>query len=176
MEAPVTLMFAQRSIVSLIFCNLLTYRLESNVQFFSFNILTIFEQPCTYYARCQKLKVEKSCPWPSINSWFSKINNYKDTFKIMENVNSIHIKIQFAFSYIVGQEALVGHCSGLLVSTEALISVLPGLFSSDSSQGDPMVKVITLHKVKSLLRDNIHTIWLLLGYWSSAALLNWSQV
>ena len=71
---------------------------------------------------------------------------------------------------------VVGHCSGLLFSTEALISVLPELLSLDGSQGGPMVKIITLHKVKSLLRDSIHTIWLLLGYWSSAALLNWSQV
>ena len=70
----------------------------------------------------------------------------------------------------------MGHCSDFLFSTKALISVLPGLLSSGSSQGGPMVKIITLHKVRSLLRDSIHTIWLLLGYWSSAALLNWSQV
>ena len=180
MEGPVTLTFAHSSIVFLIFCNLLIYGLVSNVQFFSFNILTIFEQLYTSCARCQKLKVEKSCPWPSINSWFSEIHNYKDTFKIMENVNLIHITTQFAFSYIIEEEALgvdvVSHCPGLLLSTEALISVLPELFSSDGSQGGPMVKVVTLHKVKSLLRDNWHTILLLLGYRSSAALLNWSQV
>ena len=76
----------------------------------------------------------------------------------MENVNLIHITTQFAFSYIIEEEALgvdvVSHCPGLLLSTEALISVLPELFSSDGSQGGPMVKVVTLRKVKSLLRDN----------------------
>ena len=98
----------------------------------------------------------------------------------MENVNLIHIKTQFAFSYIIGEEALgvevMSHCPGLLFSTEAPISVLPELLSSDGSLGGPMVKVVTLHKVKSLLRDILHTICLLLGYRSSAALLSWSQV
>lgn len=85
--------------------------------------------------------------------------------------NSVCIFLYYRMRALVVD--VVSHCSGLPFSTEALISALPELCHR-------MVHKVVLwssylaQKVKSLLKDNTHTIWLLLGYRSSAALLNWS--